>query len=110
VRCSDEDVDAERSVIYEEWRQRRSAAGRADEDYLQVCTCGSRARSNDSARAEGVPPPPLLLRRGGGGGGGGGGGDGGGMTLWTCRASAERVLCARCGCCEQTLMRGMRRH
>ena len=30
VRCSDEDVEAERSVVYEEWRQGRSAAGRSE--------------------------------------------------------------------------------
>ena len=42
VRCSDDDIEAERPVIYEEWRQRRSAAGRADEDYLQTLMGGSR--------------------------------------------------------------------
>ena len=42
VRCSDEDVEAERSVVYEEWRQGRSAAGRSDEDYFQTLMKGSR--------------------------------------------------------------------
>ena len=36
VRCSDEDVEAERSVVFEEWRQSRSAAGRSDEDYFHT--------------------------------------------------------------------------
>ena len=42
VRCSDEDVEAERSVVYEEWRQRRSAAGRSDEDYFKTLMGGSK--------------------------------------------------------------------
>ena len=55
VRCSDEDVEAERSVVYEEWRQRRSAAGRSDEDYFKTLMGGSQVWN---AREE----PWVLMR------------------------------------------------
>jgi predicted Zn-dependent peptidase len=41
VRCTDDDVEAERAVVFEEWRQGRSAAGRSDEDYFQTLMGGS---------------------------------------------------------------------
>jgi zinc protease len=42
IRCSDADVEAERSVVHEEWRQGRSAAGRSDEDYFATLMRGRR--------------------------------------------------------------------
>ena len=41
VRCSDADVEAERGVVMEEWRQGRTAHGRADEDYVTTLMRGS---------------------------------------------------------------------
>jgi zinc protease len=36
MRISDEDVDAERTIVLEEWRQRRTAQGRAQEAYVTI--------------------------------------------------------------------------
>eukprot|EP00291_Cryptomonas_curvata_P023982 CAMPEP_0172161390 /NCGR_PEP_ID=MMETSP1050-20130122/6102_1 /TAXON_ID=233186 /ORGANISM="Cryptomonas curvata, Strain CCAP979/52" /LENGTH=198 /DNA_ID=CAMNT_0012831289 /DNA_START=20 /DNA_END=612 /DNA_ORIENTATION=+ len=41
VRCTDEDVEAERGIVLEEWRQGRTAGGRTDEDFFQTLMEGS---------------------------------------------------------------------
>mmetsp|Transcript_48705 Transcript_48705/g.115766 ORF Transcript_48705/g.115766 Transcript_48705/m.115766 type:complete len:1036 (+) Transcript_48705:39-3146(+) len=41
IRCSDEDVEAERGIVMEEWRQGRTATGRSDEDYVTTLMQGS---------------------------------------------------------------------
>lgn len=41
VRCSAEDVEKERGVVLEEWRQGRTAHGRTDEDYVTTLMDGS---------------------------------------------------------------------
>ena len=38
VRLSDNDVEKERSIVVEEWRQSRSGAQRAGDDYFQILT------------------------------------------------------------------------
>lgn len=42
ARVSDEDVDAERQIIVEEWRERTSAAMRSMEDYRKLLLHGSK--------------------------------------------------------------------
>mmetsp|Transcript_2475 Transcript_2475/g.5962 ORF Transcript_2475/g.5962 Transcript_2475/m.5962 type:complete len:1024 (+) Transcript_2475:179-3250(+) len=41
VRCTDEDVEAERGIVLEEWRQGRTAHGRTDEDFFRTLMDGS---------------------------------------------------------------------
>ncbi|EKX39800.1 hypothetical protein GUITHDRAFT_143191 [Guillardia theta CCMP2712] len=41
IRCTDDDVNKERGIVMEEWRQGRTAHGRTDENYFQTLMDGS---------------------------------------------------------------------